>query len=77
MEETKIKKEKLFNLKITDELRRKIKKDAYEKDKSASAIVREILENYYSIKDNNDSLQNNEFNQSEVLHRDNRKITER
>jgi len=45
----KEKKDKLFNLKITDELRKAIKKDAYEKDKSASAIVREILEKYYGI----------------------------
>lgn len=45
-------KDRLFNLKITEELRRKIKKDAYEKDKSASAVVREILEDYYNKKDN-------------------------
>ena len=44
------KNEKLFNLMISDELRCKIKKDAYEKDKSASAIVRKILEDYYKIK---------------------------
>ena len=42
-------KDKLFNLKITEELRRAIKKDAYTKDKSASAVVREILEAYYGI----------------------------
>ena len=42
-------KDKLFNLKITDELRRAIKKDAYEKDKSASAVVREILEAHYGV----------------------------
>ena len=42
------KKERLFNLMITEELRKKIKKDAYEQDKSASAIVREILEKYYN-----------------------------
>lgn len=42
-------KDKLFNLKITEELRRAIKKDAYEKDKSASAVVREILEAYYGV----------------------------
>lgn len=45
-------KDRLFNLKITEELRKKIKKDAYEKDKSASAVVREILEDYYNKKDN-------------------------
>jgi predicted HicB family RNase H-like nuclease len=47
---------RLFNLKITEELRKAIKKDAYEQDKSASAIVREVLENYYGIKSNNDIL---------------------
>lgn len=47
-------KDRLFNLMITEELRRKIKKDAYEKDKSASAVVREILEDYYDKKEKND-----------------------
>lgn len=48
------KKDKLFNLMITEELRKKIKKDAYEQDKSASAVVREILEEYYDIKEKNE-----------------------
>lgn len=43
-------KDRLFNLKITEELRRAIKKDAYEQDKSSSAVVRDILEKYYGIK---------------------------
>ena len=42
-------KDRLFNLKITEELRQAIKKDAYEQDKSASAVVREILEKHYGI----------------------------
>lgn len=45
-------KDRIFNLKITDELRKKIKKDAYEQDKSASAVVRKILEDYYNKKEN-------------------------
>ena len=49
-------KDRLFNLKITEELRKKIKKDAYEQDKSASAVVREILEAYYDKKEKNDLL---------------------
>ena len=48
------KKDKLFNLMITEELRKKIKKDAYEQDKSSSAVVREILEKYYDIKEKNE-----------------------
>ena len=47
-------KDRLFNLKITDELRQAIRKDAYEKDKSASAVVRKILEEYYGICKDND-----------------------
>lgn len=43
-------KDKLFNFIITEELRRAIKKEAYEKDKSASAVVREILEKYFKLK---------------------------
>ena len=45
-------KDRIFNLKITEELRKKIKKDAYEQDKSASAVVRKILEDYYNKKEN-------------------------
>jgi predicted DNA-binding protein len=41
--------DRLFNLKISPELRKAIKKDAYEKDKTASSIVREILEKHYGI----------------------------
>ena len=43
-------KDKLFNLIISEELRKAIKKEAYEKDKSASAVVREILEKYFKLK---------------------------
>lgn len=49
-------KDRLFNLKITEELRKKIKKDAYEQDKSASEIVRKILEDYYDKKEKDSDL---------------------
>lgn len=42
--------DRLFNLKISNDLRQAIRKDAYEKDRTASSIVREILESYYGIK---------------------------
>lgn len=42
-------KDRLFNLKITEELRKAIKKEAYEKDLSASAVVREILERHFGL----------------------------
>lgn len=46
-------KDRLFNLKITTELRKAIKKEAYEKDISASAVVREILEKHFGLLNGN------------------------
>lgn len=50
----KTEKNRLFNLMISDELRKQIRKDAFMQDKSASAVVRDILEKYYSEKETND-----------------------
>ena len=50
------KQEKLFNLKISNELRDAIRKDAFNQDKSLSEVVRNILESYYNLygkKENN------------------------
>lgn len=44
------KKDRLFNLKITDTLRKLIKKDAYDLDVSASEVVRRILEDHYGVR---------------------------
>ena len=41
-------KKRLINFEATEELRKKLKKEAYEKDLSISAIIRFILESYFN-----------------------------
>lgn len=40
---------RLFNLKITEELRDAIRLDAFKQDRSMSEVVRRILEAYYNL----------------------------
>ena len=43
---------KMISLEISDELREKLRKEAYVKNKSISAIIREILQDYFKINEN-------------------------
>ena len=50
------KQEKLFNLKISNELREAIRLDAFTQDVSMSEVVRKILESYYNIYGENKNI---------------------
>ena len=41
--------DKLFNLRISSELREALRLDAYNKDMSLSEVARMILESYYNL----------------------------
>ncbi len=45
---------RLINFEIDEELRKKIKKEAYDLDLSISAVLRHIIENYFNAKEEKD-----------------------
>lgn len=51
---------KLFNLNISDELKEKIRKEAYERKTTLSEAARNILEEYFKKKENEE--RNNKTN---------------